>query len=129
MPSWPLFIIILDFFYRLAWLFLVGLGAKHIKIERKIIYTAIFDHFCLIWIWVQTPLPLKKCPNGSRKNVSWKINPPPPPFGQGAAEIVSHCIVNKQMPSASSYMICPPPDCDWSIKIPSIIWFGWQVLI
>ena len=44
--------------------------------------------------------------------------------GKGAAEIVSHCIVNKQMPSDSSYMICPLPDCDWSIKMPSIIWFG-----
>ena len=43
---------------------------------------------------------------------------------EGAAEIVSYCIVNKQMPSASSYMICPLPDCDWSIKMPSIIWFG-----
>ena len=42
---------------------------------------------------------------------------------QGAAEIVSHCIVNKQMQSASSYMICPFPDCDCSIKMPSIIWF------
>jgi hypothetical protein len=41
---------------------------------------------------------------------------------QEAAEIVSHCIVNKQMPFASSYMICPLPDCDLSIKMPSIIW-------
>ena len=43
---------------------------------------------------------------------------------QGAAEIVSHCIVNKQMASDSRYIICPLPDCDWLIKMPSIIWFG-----
>ena len=40
-----------------------------------------------------------------------------------AAEIVSHCIVNKQMAFASSSIICPLPDCDWSIKMPRTIWF------
>ena len=29
---------------------------------------------------------------------------------QGAAETVSHCIINKQMASDSSYIICPFPD-------------------
>ena len=45
-------------------------------------------------------------------------------IGKGAAELVSHCIVNKQMASASSYIISSLLDCDWSIKMPSIIWFG-----
>ena len=45
-------------------------------------------------------------------------------YKQGAEETVSHCIVNKQMASASSYIIFPLLDCDWSIKMPSIIWFG-----
>ena len=43
---------------------------------------------------------------------------------QGSAEIMSHCIVNKQMALASSYIFCPHPECDWSTKNPSIIWFG-----
>ena len=43
-------------------------------------------------------------------------------FGQGTAEIVSHCMVNKQMASASSYIFRPNPGCDWSTKKPSIIW-------
>ena len=42
----------------------------------------------------------------------------------GTEEIVSHCIVNKQMASVSSYMICPLCDCDLSIKLPSIILIG-----
>ena len=41
-----------------------------------------------------------------------------------SADILSHCIRNKLMASASSYITFPLPDCDWSIKIPSIIWVG-----
>ena len=45
-------------------------------------------------------------------------------YAEGTAEIVSHCIENKQMASASSYIFCPHPECDWSAKKPSIVWFG-----
>ena len=31
---------------------------------------------------------------------------------EGTAEILSHCIVNKQMAYACSYILCPHPECD-----------------
>ena len=34
---------------------------------------------------------------------------------QGTAQTVSHSILNKRMTSASSYIICPFPDFNWSI--------------
>ena len=41
---------------------------------------------------------------------------------KGAVETVSHCIINKQMASDSSYMISPFLDFNWSIK--SLATFG-----
>ena len=43
-------------------------------------------------------------------------------FFKEAAEIISHCIINKHMTSNSSYIICLFPDFFWSIK--SIATFG-----
>ena len=48
---------------------------------------------------------------------------------QGAAETVSHCIINKRMASASSYIICPFPDFNYSIKSLATFGLARQVLI
>ena len=42
---------------------------------------------------------------------------------------MSHCIINKQMASASSYIICPFPDFNWSIKSLATFGLARQVLI
>ena len=48
---------------------------------------------------------------------------------QEAAETMSHYIINKQMASASSYIICPFPDFNWSIKSLATFGLARQVLI
>ena len=47
----------------------------------------------------------------------------------GAAETMSHCIINKQMACDSSYIICPFPDFNWLIKSLATFGLAQKVLI
>ena len=49
-------------------------------------------------------------------------------IGKGTEETVSRCIINKQKTSTSSYIICPFPDFNWSIKSPAKFGLAQQVL-